>query len=70
VLRDEYRQQAESQLQELEAREGLGFAWRNPGEVEQKAMALFDQAAPAAAERPGGSAYRECQKCVRNSYLT
>lgn len=46
MLRDECRQRAEIQLQDLEAREGLGFAWRNPGAVDLKAMDLFDQEAP------------------------
>ena len=46
MLREHCRHRAEIQLQEVEAREGLGFAWRDPGEVEQKAMEIFDQEAP------------------------
>jgi len=52
MLREECHRKAEAELQEIEARQGLGFAWRNEGELERKALDLFDQAAPKRLSAP------------------
>ncbi len=45
LLRVDCHRQAEDQLHRKEARFGLGWGSLNPGEVEQQALALFDEQA-------------------------